>query len=59
MNEKLRKELLDLLKGALGAALMTGCMAALQYLGTHIPEVLQALSTVAAATIGVKTKFRV
>jgi hypothetical protein len=57
MNDELRKHILDLLKGALGAAITAGTLALLQYLGAHIPELLQGISMIAAGVAGVKTKI--
>lgn len=56
----LKTHLLDLLKGTVGAMITAACFAGLQYLGAHIPEILQATSTAAGGVAAIKgMRFRV
>jgi hypothetical protein len=54
-SNTLRTHLVDLLKGTAGAMLTAACLAALNYLGAHIPELLQAATTAAGGVVAVKT----
>lgn len=54
--KELQPHILDLLKGAVGAAVTAAVLALLQYLGTHIPEIVQLISMTAGGMAGVKTK---
>jgi len=51
----LKQHIIDVFKGLLGAMAAAALMAAVQYLGAHIPDGLQYLAQIAAAVGGVKT----
>lgn len=49
-----RTHMIDLLKGTAGAMLTAACLAALQYLGAHIPDVIQVLTTAGGGVAAIK-----
>lgn len=57
--EQILKEAWNLLRGALGAALTVCIITFFQYLGAHIPDLMQAVSIVGGGYGGVKATFKV
>jgi len=45
---------LDIAKGALAAALMGALLSFMQYLGAHIPDLIQVLTQAGSATAAIK-----
>lgn len=45
---------LDILKGTLGAMLTAACLAGLNYLGAHIPDLINAISSIAGGVAAIK-----
>lgn len=54
MQKDLIDHIYDVLKGAVSAALVAGLLAFVQYLGGHIPTILQAGAVIGAGVAGVK-----
>ncbi len=54
-TQDLRQHTLDFLKGLLAVVLVNAALAALQYIGGHIPDAIQYLTQTAAAVAAVKT----
>lgn len=54
MNPDFNKHAVDIVKGALGAFITAGCLAALNYFGAHIPDLLQYLTTGGGAVAAIK-----
>lgn len=52
--QDIKKHILDSLTGLIGAMLTAALLAALQWLGAHIPEWLQAISTWGGAVAAIK-----
>ena len=53
-TEELKQHAIDIVKGTLGAFLMAGCLAALQYMGAHIPDLIQLLTTGGGSIAAIK-----
>lgn len=56
--EKLKAWMSDCAKGLIGAIVATLLLSLCQYIGSHIPEILQFLGKIAAATATVKITKR-
>lgn len=50
----LKDHFLDVLKGTLGAMLTAACLAGLNFLGAHIPDLIEAATTAAGGVAAIK-----
>lgn len=56
-STELKKHLIDIAKGTIGAMVTTLALAFLQFLLGHIPEIVKLFATVAGGVAGVKSKI--
>lgn len=54
MWKDLRKEVRDVIKGCASVIIVTVVMSILQYIGTHIPDIVHLFTQFLSAVVGVK-----
>lgn len=57
-KQSVKEHLLDILKGMVGAVATAACLAALNYLGAHLPDLIELLSPAGGAVAAIKMMRR-